>query len=82
MSDIPASDHPIDVYNFVCKGRFMRIEEDHKELKETFRINPIEIEGTLQETLRNYVKAFLSKNPEGSIYVMADAGNFVKPKET
>ncbi len=74
---------PVDLLRILKDNQIDMITEmDHKELKETFRINPIEIEGTLQETLRNYVKAFLSKNPEGSIYVMADAGNFVKPKET
>ena len=74
---------PVDLLRILKDNQIDMITEmDHKELKETFRINPIEIEGTLQETLRNYVKSFLAENPEGSIYVMADAGNFVKPKET
>jgi hypothetical protein len=54
---------------------------DHKELKETFKINPIEIVGSIQETLRDYVKKFLKEEPNGLIYVMADAGIYVKPKE-
>ena len=73
---------PVDLLRILKDNQIDMITEmDHKELKETFRINPIEIKGTLQETIRNYVKIFLEAKPEGTIYIMADAGNFVKPKE-
>ncbi|MCK5184197.1 MAG: hypothetical protein KAQ95_07820, partial [Candidatus Heimdallarchaeota archaeon] len=73
---------PVDLLRILKDNQIDMITEmNHKELKETFRINPIEIKGTLQETIRNYVKIFLEAKPEGTIYIMADAGNFVKPKE-
>lgn len=73
---------PVDLLRILKDNQIDMITEmDHKELKETFRINPIEIKGTVQETIRNYVASFLKAKPEGSIYIMADAGNFVKPKE-
>lgn len=73
---------PVDLLRILKDNQIDMITEmDHKELKETFRINPIEVKGTVQETIRNYVSSFLKAKPEGSIYIMADAGNFVKPKE-
>jgi hypothetical protein len=73
---------PVDLLRILKDNQIDMITEmDHKELKETFRINPIEIKGTVKETLQNYVNAFLAEKPEGTIYIMADAGNFVKPKE-
>lgn len=73
---------PVDLLRILMDNQFDMITEmDHKELKETFRINPIKITGSIQETLRNYVKKFLDEKPDGLIYVMADAGNYVKPKE-
>ena len=55
----------------------MITEMDAKELKETFRMNTIPIEGSVQETLKNYVKQFLKEKPNALIYVMADAGILV-----
>lgn len=73
---------PVDLLRILKDNQIDMITEmDHKELRETFRINPLEIKGTVQETIRNYVSSFLEAKPEGSIYIMADAGNFVKPKE-
>ncbi len=73
---------PVDLLRILKDNQIDMITEmDHKELRETFRINPIEVKGTVQETIRNYVSGFLEAKPEGSIYIMADAGNFVKPKE-
>lgn len=73
---------PVDLLRILKDNQIDMITEmDHKELRETFRINPIEVKGTVQETIRNYVSSFLEAKPEGSIYIMADAGNFVKPKE-
>lgn len=73
---------PVDLLRILKDNQIDMITEmDHKELKEIFRINGLEIKGTIQETLRNYVNSFLEAKPEGSIYIMADAGNFVKPKE-
>jgi nickel-dependent lactate racemase len=73
---------PVDLLRILKDNQIDMITEmDHKELKEIFRINGIEIKGTVQETIRNYVNTFLEEKPEGSIYIMADAGNFVKPKE-
>ncbi len=73
---------PVDLLRILKDNQIDMITEmDHKELKETFRINPVEIKGSVLETIRNYVNNFLEAKPEGSIYIMADAGNFVKPKE-
>ncbi len=73
---------PVDLLRILKDNQIDMITEmDPKELKETFRINPIEIKSSVKETLQNYVKAFLEEKPEGTIYIMADAGNFVIPKE-
>ncbi len=73
---------PVDLLRILMDNQIDMITEmDHKELKETFKINPIEIKDNVQETLRAYVDDFLKVNPEGQIYVMADAGIYVKPKE-
>jgi len=73
---------PVDLLRILKDNQIDMITEmNHKELKEIFRINPVEVKGTVQETLRNYVSSFLEAKAEGTIYIMADAGNFVKPKE-
>ncbi|NHK31808.1 MAG: DUF2088 domain-containing protein [Asgard group archaeon] len=73
---------PVDLLRILMDNQFDMITEmDHKELKETFKINPIEVDGSIQETLRKYVKKFLDEKPNGLIYIMADAGIYVKPKE-
>ncbi len=73
---------PVDLLRILMDNQFDMITEmDHKELKETFKINPIEITESVQETLKKYVNNFLAKKPDGLIYVMADAGIYVKPKE-
>ena len=73
---------PVDLLRILMDAQLDMITEmDHKELKEVFRINGVEIKGSVQETIKNYVKEFLVENPKGLIYLMADAGNFVIPKE-
>jgi len=72
---------PVDLLRILKDDRIDMITEmDPKELKETFRINAIEIKGSVQETLQNYVAKFLEEKPNGLIYVMADAGMYVIPK--
>jgi nickel-dependent lactate racemase len=74
---------PVDLLRILMDVQLDMITEmDHKELKDVFRINGVEIKGSVQETIRNYVKEFLAEKPDGLIYVMADAGNFVTPKES
>ncbi|MEA2069675.1 MAG: nickel-dependent lactate racemase [Asgard group archaeon] len=70
---------PVDLLRILKQNQIDMITEmDHEELKETFRINPVEIEGNVQDTLRQYVKQFLQENKAGLIYVMNDAGLYVK----
>ncbi len=72
---------PVDLLRILMDNQIDMITEmDHKELNETFRINTVEIKGNLQETLRAYVDDFLKTNPDSLIYIMADAGIYVKPK--
>ncbi|MBN1329129.1 MAG: DUF2088 domain-containing protein [Candidatus Heimdallarchaeota archaeon] len=72
---------PVDLLRILKENQIDMIGEmDPKELKETFRINPIEIKGSVLETLKDYVVNFLKENPTGLIYVMADAGIYVVPK--
>jgi len=73
---------PVDLLRILKENQIDMITEmDHTELKNTFRINGIGIQGSVQETLRNYVKKFLEEKPDGLIYIMADAGIYVMPKE-
>ncbi|MFW9923912.1 MAG: nickel-dependent lactate racemase [Candidatus Thorarchaeota archaeon] len=72
---------PVDLLRILKDNQIDMITEmDHKELKETFRINGIPIKGSVQETIRNYISNFLQTNKNGLIYVMADAGIYVIPK--
>ncbi|MHA1245465.1 MAG: nickel-dependent lactate racemase [Candidatus Heimdallarchaeota archaeon] len=74
---------PVDLLRILMDVQLDMITEmDHKELKDVFKINGVEIKGSVQETIKNYVKEFLAEKPKGLIYVMADAGNFVTPKES
>ncbi|NHJ48348.1 MAG: DUF2088 domain-containing protein [Asgard group archaeon] len=73
---------PVDLLRILMDNQFDMISEmDPKELKETFKINPIKIKGSVEETVKKYVKDFLAEKPDGLIYVMADAGIYIKPKE-
>ena len=73
---------PVDLLRILMDNQIDMITEmDHKELKDTFRINGVEVKGSVQETLRNYVADYLKDNKDALIYVMSDAGIYVKPKE-
>ncbi|MBD3190430.1 MAG: DUF2088 domain-containing protein [Candidatus Heimdallarchaeota archaeon] len=72
---------PVDLLRILKDSQIDMITEmDPTELKETFRINPVKIEGSIQETLRAYVQKFLEEKPGGLIYVMNDAGLAVQIK--
>ncbi|HUU78636.1 MAG TPA: lactate racemase domain-containing protein [candidate division Zixibacteria bacterium] len=72
---------PVDLLRILKENQIDMITEmNHKELKDTFRINGIEIKGSVQETLRNYLSDFLKNNPNALIYIMSDAGIYVIPK--
>jgi nickel-dependent lactate racemase len=55
-------------------------EMDPKELRETFRLDPIPDKGSPLESLRSFLDGFLSENPAALVYVMKDAGLYVVPK--
>jgi nickel-dependent lactate racemase len=55
-------------------------EMDPDELRETYRLDPLDDFGTPQETLRNYVTNFLDKKPTALIYVLRDSGLYVVPE--
>lgn len=72
---------PVDLIRILKDNQIDMITEmDPKELKETFRINPVKIEDSIQETLREYVQKFLEQNSNGLIYVMNDAGLAIRMK--
>ena len=73
---------PVDLLRILKDNQIDMITEmDHKELKDTFRITGIEIKGSVKDTLKDYIANFLKDNKDALIYVMADAGIYVKPKE-
>ncbi len=73
---------PVDLLRILKDNQIDMITEmDHKELKDIFRINGVEIKDSVQKTLRNYLVKFLKDKKDALIYVMSDAGIYVKPKE-
>ena len=72
---------PVDLLRILKENQIDMITEmEHKELKETFKINGIPIEESVQNTLRKYVANYLEENKDALIYVMTDAGIYVIPK--
>ena len=72
---------PVDLLRILKDNQIDMITEmDHKELKDIFRISGVEIKGNVRDTMRNYIAKFLKEKPDALIYIMADAGIYVKPK--
>ena len=71
---------PVDLLRILKNTRIDMITEmDPRVLKEIYRINHIESVDSMQQTLRRYVRDFLSEKKSALIYVMADAGISVVP---
>lgn len=74
---------PVDLLRILKDNQIDMITEmDHKELKDIFRITGVEIKESVQETLRRYLANFLKGQKDALIYIMSDAGIYVKPKES
>ncbi len=53
---------------------------DGKELRELYRLDPLPINGSPQESLRSYLEEYTAANPDALIYILNDAGLYVVPK--
>lgn len=54
-------------------------EMDPSELKEVYRMIPLEDHGSPQESLRTYLEQYLEEKPDALIYLLRDSGLYVVP---
>ena len=56
-------------------------EMDPVELKNVYRIDPLEDHGSPQENLRSFLTTYLQAKPDALVYLLRDSGLYVVPGE-